>query len=97
MSKPMEIEGPTIRCGACHYMSKLAGEWGIEQGRLVWRGDTILTPSRGPKLDICCEGRDCNLDGANPPGALLDGEPMSEDAYFTILWMQREAIRDGLA
>ena len=97
MSKPMEIEGPTIVCGSCHFMSKLAGKWGIEHGHLVWRGDAVLTPSRGPKLDICCEGRDCNLDESNPTGALLDGEPMLEDAYSVILEMQREQLRDGLA
>ncbi len=97
MSKPMEIEGPTIMCGSCHFMSKLAGNWYVEDDRLVWRGDPLLTPWRGPRLDICCEGRDCNLDESNPTGALLDGEPMLEDAYSVILEMQREQLRDGLA
>lgn len=54
----LDIEGPTATCGDCGFQTRLSGEWSVEDGRLVWRGDADLQPGRGPDLNGCCESRE---------------------------------------
>src|ERR1700733_7752642 len=75
-SKDLEIDGPTATCGNCRFMTKLAGKFSVEDGRLVWRGDPDPQPRRGPDLMSCREGGDC-------PGEFghvtVDGEDLSAE------------------
>lgn len=59
LGKTLEIEGPSVTCGACRFTSALEGTFSVEDGRLVWRADPDPQPRRGPDFRSCCEGRDC--------------------------------------
>jgi hypothetical protein len=87
----MEIEGPTIECGSCRFLASLSGVWSIEDGRLVWRGSEDLTPHRGPSLGTCSEGRDCNIDRDHPVGLVLEGEPVSDEDYASLLRISQQS------
>lgn len=54
-SKTLEIENPAAVCGGCHFTTELAGEWTVEDGRLVFRAAADPQPRRGPDLQSCCE------------------------------------------
>ena len=54
-SRTLEIEGPSASCGHCRFMTRLTGEWSVEDGRLVFRADADPQPRRGPDLVSCCE------------------------------------------
>lgn len=55
----LKIEPPSATCPYCRFTSAVAGEWSVEDGRLVFRAAEDPLPSRGPSLDYCCEGSDC--------------------------------------
>jgi hypothetical protein len=55
----LELESPMFSCGACHFGTCIAGEWSIEEGRLVFRASPDPQQRRGPDLDGCCEGYAC--------------------------------------
>lgn len=57
--KTLEIEGPSVTCGACRFSSSLQGTFTVEDGLLVWRAHPDAQPRRGPDFTSCCEGRDC--------------------------------------
>jgi hypothetical protein len=53
--KTLEIDPPLATCGHCRFATALSGQFSVEDGRLVWRGDADLQPRRGPGLESCCE------------------------------------------
>lgn len=51
----LEIGNPSATCGHCRFMTALAGEWSVEDGRLVFRAAADPQPRRGPDLESCGE------------------------------------------
>lgn len=73
--RTLEIESPTARCSACGFTSTLEGEWSVENGRLIWRGDPELQTGRGPDLFRCAESHDCGNFGR----VTVDSEALSAE------------------
>jgi hypothetical protein len=86
--KTLEIENPLASCGHCRFTSMLAGEWSVEDGRLVFRAAADPQPYRGPDLEGCCEGSECG----EFSGVTADGRELAADQVAALRKTAREAV-----
>lgn len=85
----LEIEGPAAVCGYCRFMTRLTGKWSVEDGLLVWRAAADPQPRRGPDLNSCCEGRECD----EFVGIMADGQALSDEDVAALRATADEAQR----
>lgn len=76
----LEIDNPIARCGGCGFMTRLIGEWSVEDGRLVFRVALNPLTRRGPDLGGCCESDPVVKFGC----ITVDDEPLTDEQVATL-------------
>ena len=79
----LEIAAPLAECSECRFTTALSGEFSVEDGRLVWRGDALLQPRRGPDLGWCCETEHPRT-GDECTGVDYEDGPMHPADYYAL-------------